>query len=80
MTAEAPQIAPASLPPAVSAALTAKYPRATITKAEKLMRGTALTYEMALKGAAVNSAEVTPEGKIVPAVKEKDEMDDAPEK
>ena len=50
------QIVPASLPAAVSAALKAKYPKATITKAEKLMKGTTLTYEMALKGAAVKYA------------------------
>ena len=77
------QIDPASLPAAVSAALKAKYPNATITKAEKLMKGTTLTYEMALKGAAVTSIEITPEGKIVPAAKEKDEKnekEDAPKK
>ncbi len=61
------QIEPATLPAAVSAALKAKYPKATITKAEKLMKGTALTYEMALKGVAVKSVEITPEGTIVPA-------------
>jgi hypothetical protein len=74
------QVEPASLPAAVSAALKAKYPKATITKAEKLMKGTALTYEIALKGAAVKSVEITPEGKIVPAAKEKDEKEDAPKK
>jgi hypothetical protein len=77
------QIEPATLPAAVSAALKAKYPKATITKAEKLMQGTALTYEMALTGAAVKSVEITPEGKVVPAAKEKDEKDekeDAPKK
>lgn len=70
------QIAPASVPPAVSAALKAKYPKATIAKAEKLMKGTTLTYELALKGAAVKSAEVSPEGRFVPATKEKDEEDE----
>jgi len=77
------QIDPASLPAAVSAALKAKYPKATITKAEKLMKGTTITYETALKGAALASVEITPEGKIVPAAKEKDEKDekeDAPKK
>jgi len=74
------QIDPASLPAAVSAALKATYPKATITKAEKLMKGTTLTYEMALKGVAVTSVEITPEGKIVPAAKEKDEKEDAPKK
>jgi len=67
------QVDPASLPVAVSAALKAKYPAASITKAEKLMKGTTITYEMALKGAAVKAIEITPDGKIVPAAKEKDE-------
>jgi len=61
------QTEPATLPAAVTAALKAKYPKASITKAEKLMKGTTLTYEMALKGAAVKSVEITPDGKIVPA-------------
>jgi glucose/arabinose dehydrogenase len=75
------QIEPASLPAAVSAALKATYPKATITKAEKLTKGTTLTYEMALKGAAVTSIELTSAGKIVPAAKEaKDEKQDAPKK
>jgi hypothetical protein len=77
------QIQPASLPPAVSAALKATYPKATIAKAEKLTKGKTLTYEMALKGAAVRSIEITPEGKIVPAAQaknEKDEKEDAPKK
>jgi hypothetical protein len=77
------QIAPASLPAAVTDAIKVKYPKAAITKAEKLMKGTALTYEMALKGAAVKSIEITPDGKIVPAAKEKDEKsekEDAPKK
>jgi hypothetical protein len=70
------QVEPASLPAAVTAALKAKYPAASITKAEKLVKGTTLTYEMALKGAAVQSVEITPDGKIVPAVKEKNEKDE----
>jgi Putative beta-lactamase-inhibitor-like, PepSY-like len=74
------QIDPAVLPAAVSGALKATYPKATITKAEKLMKGTVLTYELALKGAAVKSVEITPEGKLVPAAKEKDETEDAPKK
>jgi hypothetical protein len=73
------QIDPASLPAAVSAALTAKYPKATITKAEKLMKSTTVTYEMALKGAAVTSVEITPDGKVVPVKKEAKEADEATE-
>ena len=68
----------ATLPAPILTAFRTSYPKATITKAEKLMKGTALTYEMALKGAAVKSVEFTPEGKIVPAAKEKDEKDNGP--
>lgn len=71
------QVEPASLPAAVTAALKGKYPAASITKAEKMTKGTALSYEMALKGAAVKSIEITPDGKIVPAAKEsKEEKED----
>jgi hypothetical protein len=73
------QIDPASLPAAVSAALKAKYPAASITKAEKLMKGTTITYEMALKGAAVKAIEITPDGKVVPVKKEGKEEDEAAE-
>jgi hypothetical protein len=75
------QIDPGTLPAAVSAALKAKYPTATITKAEKLRKGTTLTYEMALKGASHKTVEIAPDGTIiVPAVREKAEKEDAPRK
>jgi hypothetical protein len=77
------QVAPASLPAAVTDAIKVKYPKATITKAEKLMKGAALTYEMALTGAAVKSIEITPDGKIVPSANEKgekNEKEDGPKK
>lgn len=74
----------ASLPPAVTAALKAKYPKATITKAEKLFKGKTITYEMAIAGAgAAKSIEITPEGKVVPPAKkpgEKDEKEDVVKK
>jgi hypothetical protein len=62
------QISPADLPAPVAAALKQLYPKATITKAEKLMKGQTLQYEMALKGAAKASAAFTPDGKLVPTV------------
>jgi hypothetical protein len=65
------QINPADLPVPVAAALKQLYPKATITKAEKLMKGQTLQYEMALKGAAKSSAAFTPDGKLVPTVPEK---------
>ena len=69
----------ASLPPAVTAALKAKFPKAAITKAEKLFKGKVMTYEMTITGAGgVKAAEFTPEGKFVPAAKkdEKEEKED----
>ncbi|MCX6538366.1 MAG: hypothetical protein NT151_05455 [Acidobacteria bacterium] len=77
-------VAATSLPPAVTAALKAKYPKATITKAEKLFKGKATTFEMAIAGAGtVKSIEITPEGKVVPPAKkagEKDEKEDVVKK
>ena len=70
------QVEPASLPAAVSAALKARYPTASVTKAEKLTKGTTVTYEMALKGAAVKSVEITPDGKIVPVAKDDKKVKD----
>jgi hypothetical protein len=77
------EVAMAAVPPAVANGLKAKYPKAEVTKAEKRTAGQAVTYEFALKGAAVTSVEITPDGRIVPASKEKDEKDekeDAPKK
>jgi uncharacterized cupredoxin-like copper-binding protein len=58
-----------TLPAAVTAAVKAQYPKASITKAEKLFRADKWTYELTLKGAAKPSIELTPEGKVVPAAK-----------
>jgi hypothetical protein len=78
------EVAAASLPPAVTAALMAKFPKATITRAEKLIKGKAFTYELTIAGAeAVKSLELTAEGKIVPPAKkvgEKDENEDVVKK
>jgi DNA-binding beta-propeller fold protein YncE len=59
-----------SLPAVVTAAVTAKHPKATITKAEKTTAGQKVWYELALKGAAVKTIELTPEGTPVLAAKE----------
>jgi hypothetical protein len=75
------EVAAASLPPAVTAALKAKYPKATITKAEKLITGKTFVYELTIAGAGeVKSIELTADGKAVPAAKkdtDKDEKEDA---
>jgi len=74
------EVAAASLPPAVTAALKAKYPKATITKAEKLTTGKTFVYELTITGAGeVKSIELTADGKAVPAAKkpgDKDEKED----
>jgi len=72
------EVPAASLPPAVTTALKAKFPKATITKAEKLFKGKVMTYEMTITGAGdVKAAEFTPEGKFVaPPKAEKEEKED----
>ena len=74
------EVAAASLPSAVTAALKAKYPKATITKAEKLTTGKTFVYELTITGAGeVKSIELTADGKAVPAAKkpgDKDEKED----
>lgn len=55
----------AAVPAPVLAALKARYPKATVTKYEKLTKGTAVSYEMALKGAAVKEAEIAPDGTFI---------------
>ena len=70
------QIAIASLPAAVTDFVKAKYPKATITLAEKTTAGAKTWFELTLKGAAVTSVEVTPDGKLVPPTKEKEEKED----
>lgn len=58
-----------SLPAAVSAAVKTQYPKATITKAEKMTIGATIQYELTLKGAPKGSIELTPEGKPVTPTK-----------
>jgi uncharacterized membrane protein YkoI len=59
------QIPEASVPAAVVAAVKAKYPKATITRSEKLFKDGAMHYELALKGAKVGEVTLTPEGKWI---------------
>jgi hypothetical protein len=54
------------LPAPVTASLRKLYPKATITAAEKLTRGTTIQYELQIKGAAVKSVSFMPDGKVVP--------------
>jgi hypothetical protein len=68
-----------NVPAAVTDAIKVKYPKATITKAEKMTVGQTINYELTLKGAAVASIELTPDGKVVPVKKEGKEEDEATE-
>jgi hypothetical protein len=61
------EIPAASLPEPVTAAVKAKYPKATIARAEKVTHGTTESYELTLKGAALKSIELTRDGILVPA-------------
>jgi len=71
----------ASVPVAVTDAIKVKYPKASITKAEKMTVGQTVKYELTLKGASVASIELTPDGKPVPAAKgAKNEKEDKEEK
>ena len=70
------QFAIASLPAAVTAAVKAKYPKATITLAEKTTAGTKSWFELTLKDAPVASIELTADGKPVPAKAEKEGKED----
>ncbi len=60
------QVKPADLPAPVGDALKKLYPKATITKAEKLTRGQTLQYELAIKGAPKKSVTFMPDGTLAP--------------
>ena len=53
------------VPAAVVAAIKADHPKATVTRYEKVIEDGVTTYEVALKGGRVGSAEYTPDGKPV---------------
>ena len=55
----------ASLPAAVRAAVTAKYPKAALTAAEKVTRPSGTEYEVALKKAPKKEITLTADGKIL---------------
>jgi len=58
-----------AVPAAVLTAIKTKYPKATISRSEKLFQDGKMNYEFALKGAAVKEATLTPEGKWVSPAK-----------
>jgi len=50
------------IPTAVTAAIKTRYPKATITRRERLYKDGAANYEFGLKGAGVSEAILTPDG------------------
>ena len=56
------ELSPADLPAPVMASLKKLYPKATIAVAERLTRGTAVQYELQIKGAAKKSVSFLPDG------------------
>ena len=61
------QITEATVPPAVVSAIKAKYPKATLTRTEKLFKDGTMTYEIGLKGAKESEVTLTADGKFVTA-------------
>lgn len=58
--------AKAQAPAAVITAFKARYPKAAVTRYEKLTKGTAIWYEMAVTGAgAVKEVELAPDGTFI---------------
>jgi Peptidase propeptide and YPEB domain len=55
----------ADVPSAVAASIAARYPKATITKREKVTRGGDVSYEVQLKGAGVGEAVLSSTGKWI---------------
>jgi hypothetical protein len=55
----------ASVPAAVVAAVKTKYPKATISRSEKLFKDGAMNYELELKGVKVEEVVLTPDGKWI---------------
>lgn len=53
------------VPAAVAQALKKMFPRAEVTRAEKIAEGGAVSYEFQLKGAAKREAKFSPDGKLI---------------
>lgn len=57
------------MPAAVMTVLKARYPKATVTRAEKLFKDGTMNYELVLKGAGQGEVVLTPAGKWVSPAK-----------
>jgi len=58
-----------AVPAAVVSAIKVKYPKATVSRCEKLFQDGTMNYELVLKGATVNEVILTPAGKWVSPAK-----------
>ena len=60
------EVAAADVPSAVTAAITTRYPKATLTRSTRATdEKKSTSYEIGLKGAPVSSVQLTPEGKWI---------------
>jgi len=59
------EVAAADVPAAVTAAITARYPQATLGVCERATEKKSTYYDIGLKGAPVDSVRLTPDGKWV---------------
>jgi hypothetical protein len=60
------QVAEATVPSAVTTALKTRYPKATVSRYEKLFKNGAVSYEIAIKGVAkVSEVALAPDGKWI---------------
>jgi hypothetical protein len=59
------QIAVTAVPAPVLAAFKARFPKATVTRYEKVNKGSAISYEMTMTGANVKEAELAPDGTFI---------------
>jgi len=59
------EVATADVPAAVTAAITARYPQATVTLCERATEKKSTYYDIGLKGAPVDSVQLTPDGKWI---------------
>ena len=56
------QVSATDVPAAVTAAITKRYPTATITTRERATEGAKVYFELGLKGASVKEVQLTPDG------------------
>lgn len=59
------EVTASELPAAVAAAVTARYPKASVTTRERATEGQKVYFELGLKGAPVKEVQLTPDGKWI---------------